>query len=43
MNENLVNDLIEIIWPKLDAGVSVDEIQCAITNVIDSWEPVKEI
>jgi hypothetical protein len=41
MNEELLNDLIETIWPHLDAGMSKDEIQCAITNAIDAWEPTE--
>lgn len=39
MNEETTNDLIEIIWPLLDKGMSKDEINCLIVNVIDSWEP----
>jgi len=40
MNEEITNDLIEIIWPLLDEGMSKDEISCIITNVIDAWEPI---
>jgi hypothetical protein len=40
-NEEITNELIAIIWPLLDAGVSKDEIQSIIHNVLDSWTPPK--
>lgn len=38
MNDELINELIEVIWPFLDAGMSKGEIECAFTNAVDSWE-----
>lgn len=43
MNENLINDLIEILWPLLDGGTSKGEIENHFVNVLDSWTPKKEI
>jgi hypothetical protein len=40
--EELVNDLIAVIWPLLDQGVSRDEVMCSVHNVLDSWEPSQE-
>jgi hypothetical protein len=38
-NEDLINDLIGVIWPALDAGRPKDEIKDIIDNVLDSWTP----
>ena len=40
--EQLTNELIALIWPRLDHGASKDEINSAIANVIDSWEPEEQ-
>jgi hypothetical protein len=37
--EENVNDLIAIIWPRLDAGESQSDIRADIDNVFDSWMP----
>ncbi len=42
MNEEIINDLIAIIWPLLDEGMSKGEIRDAINNVFDSWTPKSE-
>lgn len=42
MNENLVNDLIEVVWPLLDSGMTKGEIENHFINVIDSWTPKPE-
>jgi hypothetical protein len=39
MNEDLVNDLIEVIWPALDGGKDKSDIMDAVHNVLDSWTP----
>jgi len=38
--EELMNELIEVIWPALDNGASVDEVRAAVTNAIEAWEPL---
>lgn len=38
-DETLVNDMIGVVWPALDAGNDPDSIQAAFNNAIDSWEP----
>lgn len=39
MNEDLIIDLIAVIWPELDKGTSKSDIQDAVNNVLGSWEP----
>jgi hypothetical protein len=38
-HEDDTNELIAVIWPMLDAGVSKGEIRAMINNVLDSWMP----
>ena len=39
-SENLVNDLISVVWPLLDSGVAdKSDINDAVCNVLDSWSP----
>ena len=42
MNEELINDIIDLIWPYLDAGASKESIRCAFDNAMDSWTPKEE-
>lgn len=37
--DDLTNELIATIWPELDNGVSKSDVQAAVNNVLDSWEP----
>lgn len=37
--EDLTNELIEVIWPALDAGATVDAIRAAFDNALEAWEP----
>lgn len=37
--DDLTNELIATIWPELDNGISKSDIQAAVNNVLDSWEP----
>jgi hypothetical protein len=39
MDEELTNELIAVIWPALDNGATKSDIQAAVNNVLDSWEP----
>lgn len=42
-DEELVNVMIAIIWPLLDAAEDVasekGRLECAFNNAMDSWEP----
>jgi hypothetical protein len=41
--EDLTNELIEVIWPRLDKETHTKgTINDAVTNVMDSWEPKGE-
>jgi hypothetical protein len=42
MNEELLNDLIAVIWPTLDAGMSKSEIEDCFINALDNWTPPPE-
>ena len=40
--EDLTNDLIDILWPLLDSGVTKDVITTTVGNVLDAWEPLPD-
>lgn len=41
--EDLTNELIEVIWPRLDKETHTKgDINDTVTNVMDSWEPKGE-
>jgi hypothetical protein len=40
--EEIINSLIETIWPLLDQGMTKDEVMAYVHNVMDAWEPEPE-
>ena len=37
--EELINDLTAVLWPRLDDGMSAEDALGYCRDVLDAWEP----